>query len=230
MVWGLHLDPLPPGMPPPLPGYPPLFIYLNFFLSLLFRKLLVFLGVFASAGEYAASPLAQTFVLKAGQILVALLGTWHVAVVWKIGRESFGRKTAWLAGLIVAFHPHLIFNGHIFKSDVPLALCFALLLLFALRFLRDLKDKDFAAACFIAGLTAACKFNGAVEVLLIPWLIWAVRGKMEPRRRWKLLSLAPLLGLAGFSGWGSELGCPSGAMLSDGFPVFRCSFPGIRVL
>jgi len=198
MVWGLHLDPLPPGMPPPLPGYPPLFIYLNFFLSLLFRKLLVFLGVFASAGEYAASPLAQTFVLKAGQILVALLGTWHVAVVWKIGRESFGRKTAWLAGLIVAFHPHLIFNGHIFKSDVPLALCFALLLLFALRFLRDLKDKDFAAACFIAGLTAACKFNGAVEVLLIPWLIWAVRGKMEPRRRWKLLSLAPLLGLAGF--------------------------------
>ncbi len=198
MIWGLHLDPLPPGMPQPLPGYPPLFIYLNFFLSLLYRELLIFLGVFASAGEYFSSPLAQSFVLKAGQVLVALLGTWHVAVVWKIGRESFGRMTAWLAAMIVAFHPHLIFNGHIFKSDVPLALGFALLLLFALRFLRDLKDKDFVAACFIAGLTTACKFNGAVEVLLIPWIIWGARGKLTPRRRWRLLLLSPFIGLAGF--------------------------------
>jgi hypothetical protein len=137
MVWGLHLDPLPPGMPLPFPGYPPLFMYLNYFLSLLYRELLVFLGVFASAGEYLASPLAQSFVFKFGQILVALLGTLHIAVVWKIGREFFDRRVAWLAVLIVAFHPHLILNGHIFKADVPLAVFFALLLLYALRFIKN---------------------------------------------------------------------------------------------
>lgn len=198
MVWGLHLNPFPPGMPPPLPGYPPLFIYLNFFLSLLYKELLVFLGVFASAGEYLASPLAQAFTYKTGQILVAFLGTFHVAVVWKIGLEFFDRRVAWLAGLLVAFHPHLIFNSHIFKSDVPLALFFALLLLYALRFLRNLGTKDFLAVCFVAGLTTACKFNGAVEVLLIPFILWAARRKLAPRRWWRLLLLSPLFGLFGF--------------------------------
>ena len=198
MVWGLHLNPFPPGMPPPLPGYPPLFMYLNFFLSLLYENLLVFLGVFASAGEFLASPLAQTFTYKAGQLLVAFLGTWHIAIVWKIGREFFDRRVAWLAALIVAFHPHLIFNGHIFKSDLPLALFFALLLLYALRFLRNLETKDFLAVCFITGLTTACKFNGAVEVLLIPIILWAVRKKLAPKRCWQLLFVSPLFGLFGF--------------------------------
>jgi hypothetical protein len=198
MVWGLHLDPLPPGMPLPFPGYPPLFMYLNYFLSLLYRELLVFLGVFASAGEYLASPLAQSFVFKFGQILVALLGTLHIAVVWKIGREFFDRRVAWLAVLIVAFHPHLILNGHIFKADVPLAVFFALLLLYALRFIKNLKTKDFLAACFIAGLTIACKYNGAVEVLLIPVILLVVRRELAPKRFWQLLLLSPLFGLCGF--------------------------------
>jgi 4-amino-4-deoxy-L-arabinose transferase-like glycosyltransferase len=198
MVWGLHLNPFPPGMPPPFPGYPPLFMYLNFFLSLLYREFLVFLGVFASAGEYLASPLAQSFIYKAGQLLVAVMGTLHVAVIWKIGREFFDRRVAWLAALIVAFHPHLILNSHIFKSDMPLALFFALLLLYALRFIRNLGTKDFLAACFIAGLTTACKFNGAIEVLLIPIVLLAVRKKLAPKRCWRLLLLSPLFGVLGF--------------------------------
>lgn len=198
MVWGLHLDPLPAGMLPPLTGYPPLFIYLNFFLALVFREILVFLGAFASAGEFLASPSGQMFTLKAGQILVAILGTWHIAVVWKIGREFFDRRIALLAALLIAFHPHLVLNGHIFKSDVPLALCFSLLLLFSLRFLRTLETKDFLTASFMAGLTTACKFNGAVEVLLIPYLLWAVRQKLASARWRRLLLLSPLFGLLGF--------------------------------
>ena len=198
MVWGLHLNPLPAGMPLPLPGYPPLFIYLNFLLSLLYREFLIFLGVFSSSAEFLASPAARNLTLKAGQILVAIIGTWHVAVVWMIGREAFDRRVAWLAGLLVAFHPHLIFNGHIFKSDVPLAFFFALLLLYALRFIGNLKTKDFLAVCFVAGLTTACKFNGAVEVLLIPFILWAVRKKLAHGRWWRLLLLSPLFGLFGF--------------------------------
>ncbi|MCX6555847.1 MAG: glycosyltransferase family 39 protein [Candidatus Aminicenantes bacterium] len=165
---------------------------------MLYRELLVFLGVFASAGDFLASPYAQSFVFKTGQILVALLGTLHIAVVWKIGQEFFDQRVAWLAALIVAFHPHLILNGHIFKSDVPLALFFALLLFYALRFVRNLETKDFLAACFIAGLTTACKYNGAVEVLLIPVILWAVRRKLAPKRCWRLLLLSPLFGLFGF--------------------------------
>lgn len=198
MVWGLHLDPLPAGLAPPLTGYPPLFIYLNFFLSLVLREILVFLGVFASAGAFLASPSGQMLTYKAGQILVAILGTWHIAVVWKIGREFFDRRVAWLAALLIVFHPHLVLNGHIFKSDVPLALCFSLLLLFSLRFLRTLKTRDFLLASFVAGLTTACKYNGAVEALLIPYLLWAVRPKLASVHWRRLLLLSPLLGLLGF--------------------------------
>jgi hypothetical protein len=198
MVWGLHLNPLPPGMPPPLPGYPPFFIYLNFLLSLLYREVLLFLGVFSSSGEFLASSSARLLTLKAGQILVAILGTLHVAVVWKIGREFFDQRVAWLAALLIAFHPHLVLNGHIFKSDVPMALLFSLLLLFSLRFLRTLRTEEFLAASFLAGLTAACKYNGAIEALLLPFLIWMSRKELA-RGRWrKLLFLSPFFGLLGF--------------------------------
>ena len=198
MVWGLHLDPLPPGMPLPLPGYPPLFIYLNYFLSLLYREVLLFLGVFSSAGEFLASSLARNFTLKAGQLLVAGLGTLQVAVIWKIGKEFFDRRVAWLAALLIAFHPHLVLNSHIFKSDVPLALLFSLLLLYSLRFLKTLGNKEFFIASFLVGLTAACKYNGAVEVLVLPFLLWLSRRDLEPGRWRKLMLISPVFGLLGF--------------------------------
>ena len=198
MVWGLHLDPLPPGMPLPLPGYPPLFIYLNFLLSLLYREILVFLGVFSSAAEFLASPAARNFTLKAGQFLVALMGTFHVAVIWKIGKDFFDRRVAWLAAVLVAFHPHLVLNGHIFKSDVPLALLFSLILLFSLRFLKTLGNKEFFITSFLAGMAVACKYNGAVEVLILPFILWISRKDLLPGRWRKLLLLSPVFGLLGF--------------------------------
>ena len=70
----------------PLPGYPPLFIYLNFLLSLVYREVFLFLGVFSTSAEFLASPAARNLTLKAGQFLVAVLGTVQVAVIWKIGR------------------------------------------------------------------------------------------------------------------------------------------------
>jgi hypothetical protein len=198
MVWGLHSNPLPHGMPLPLPGYPPLFIYFNFLLSLLYREVLLFLGVFSSSAEFLASSAARDFTLKAGQVLVAVLGTLHVAVIWKIGREFFNRQVAWLAALLIAFHPHLVLNGHIFKSDVPLALLFSLLLLFSLRFHKTLGSGDFYWAAFLTGMTAACKYNGAVEVFLLPFLLWLNRKEL-PAKKWrKLLLLSPLFGLLGF--------------------------------
>ena len=198
MVWGLHLDPLPPGMPLPLPGYPPLFIYLNFFLSLLYREVLIFLGVFSSAAEFLASPVARNFTLKVGQLLVAFLGTVHVAVIWKIGREFFDRRVAWLAAILIAFHPHLVLNGHIFKSDVSLALFFSLLLLFSLRFLKTLGNKEFFIASFLAGMAVACKYNGAVEALILPFLLWISRKDLLPGRWRQLLLFSPAFGLLGF--------------------------------
>ena len=198
MVWGLHLDPLPPGMPMPLPGYPPFFIYFNFLLSLAYREILLFLGVFSTGAEFLASPAARSLTLKAGQIVVALMGAFHVAVIWQIGREFFDRRVAWLAALLIAFHPHLILNGHIFKSDVPLALLFSLLLLFSLRFLRTLGSKEFYIASFLAGMATACKYNGAVEVLVLPLLLWLSRKALAPGRWRKLLLLSPVFGLLGF--------------------------------
>lgn len=198
MVWGLHLDPLPAGMPLPLPGYPPFFIYLNYLLSLLYREALIFLGVFSSAAEFFASPVARNFTLKAGQFLVAVMGTCHVAVIWTIGKEFFDRRVAWLAALLLAFHPHLVLNGHIFKSDVPLALLFSLLLLFSLRFLKTLSHKEFFAASFLAGMATACKYNGAVEALILPFLLWVCRKDLAQGRWRRLLLLSPLFGLLGF--------------------------------
>lgn len=198
MVWGLHLDPLPPGMPPPLPGYPPLFIYLNYLLSLLYREAGLFLGLFPSRTAFFFSPLAKTFTLKAGEVLVALLGTLQVAVVWKSGKEFFNREVAWFAAILMALHPHLVLNGHIFKSDVLLALLFSLLLYFSLSFLETLQTKAFLIACILSGITVACKYNGAVEALLIPLLLLMARRRLPSGQALRLLFLAPLFGLLGF--------------------------------
>ena len=47
-------------------------------------------------------------------------------------------------------------------------------------------------------MAAACKYNGAVEALILPFLLWISRKDLLPGRWRKLLVLSPVFGLLGF--------------------------------
>ncbi len=197
MVWGLHSNPLPPKMPPPLPGYPPLFIYLNFLLSVIYGKIAVFLGFFSSYAEFLNSESARFFALKAGQIIVTLLSLLQLIFIWKTGKEFFSEKIAWLATLIIAFHPHFILNSRIFKSDMLLALLFTIISYLLLKFLTYDKPAFFYRAAFLAGAAVAAKYNGISAIFLIP-LVLIIAKKKNPLLSFKMLIPAGLSALAGF--------------------------------
>jgi len=175
MAWQLRQNPVPAGMPI-LPGYPPMFPYLNFLLTFFYQHLLLFFGIIDQPSQFLFSEWGWSFTMIAGRALVALLGALQVWVVWRIGHRFFSPAAGLGAAFLIAVNPNLVFNSHIFKSDIPLAFFLTVSLYFLLAFLENplvLRNLFFFA--FFLGLATAAKFNGAVEVCLIIPLFWMIR-------------------------------------------------------
>ena len=166
MTWSLHNDPLPIGMPP-LPGYPPFFMYLNFLLSLIYQKLLLFLGFIHFDSEFLLSDFGRLFTMKAGRLISAFFGTSLVYMTYRIGKDYYRESVGFLAALLVAANPFMILNSHIFKSDIPLSLLLAIGLFLLLKFLRTFEIRFIFWASFFEGLAMAAKYNGVIQVLAI---------------------------------------------------------------
>jgi len=163
-TWGLHKDPFP------VHYYPPLFLYINFVLSLLLKKLTLFLGVVDFNTVFQDSGFGFIFTLKTGRLLSAVFGTFNIYMVYRIGREFYNRYAGLCAALLLAvFWPHVI-DSHNFKSDVLLTLLITLVVYFTLKFTRHPKSKYIILASFFLGLSIASKFNGAFFgfILLLP--------------------------------------------------------------
>ena len=198
MTWSLNNDPLPVGMPP-LPGYPPFFMYLNFLLSLIYRKLLLFLGFIHFDSEFLLSGFGRLFTMKAGRIIAAFFGTSLVYMTYRIGRDFYNESVGFLAALLVAVNPFMILNSHIFKSDILLSLLLAIVLFLLLKFLRSFEIRFLFWAGFFEGLAVAAKYNGAIQVLAIGVALglgW--KGMPGPARKKAFLSVAAG-GLLGFA-------------------------------
>ena len=198
MTWSLHQDPLPVGMPP-LPGYPPFFMYLNFFLSLVYQKLLLFLGFIHFDSEFLLTGFGRQFTMKAGRLLIAVFGTSLVYVTYRIGRDFYRESVGFLAALLVAVNPFLILNSHIFKSDIPLALFLVIVLFLLLKFLQTRGIRFLFWASLFEGLAVAAKYNGAIQVLVIGVALglgW--KGMSIPARKKALFSIVAG-GLLGFA-------------------------------
>lgn len=191
MSWSLHADPLPVGMPL-IPAYPPFFPYLNFIVSFLYFWFLGFSGFVQFSYLFLHSPFGHQFTLQAGRLLIALMGALQVWITWRIGRKFISARAGFLAAALIAVNPFLVFNSHIFKSDIPLALLLTIFLYFLLAFAEKPRRLRLLFWCtFFFGLSISAKFNSAVEIFLFIPLAFLIRKEWKGMwRRWIPIALA----------------------------------------
>ena len=160
-----------------------------------------------AAGDSVLSPAALVVdpspLYVAGRILSASCGVISVYLVFRLGRETYGRAAGLLAALLLAVEPLHVRYSHVAVTDVPaVTLGLAALVLFA-RAARVGSTRLIAWGALAAGLATSTKYNLALLVVAaVPALWFALR---DPARRRSpngyLGSLAVLVGgpmLGGF--------------------------------
>jgi 4-amino-4-deoxy-L-arabinose transferase-like glycosyltransferase len=197
MTLHLYDNPFSNGSYPGYPGYPPLFFYFNFLISFVCQKILLFFGITNFPSQFVYSGLGFDFILKTGRIVSALAGMALVAMVWRMGREFFGRAAAWGAALLMAVNSFLVFDSHIFKPDSLTALLLCASLYFVLKHDREAQWRWLFLSSLLFGLAVAAKYNAAVELFfLLPAFLITCRRNQQPL--WKPLLLAPTAMALGF--------------------------------
>ncbi|MEN8155105.1 MAG: glycosyltransferase family 39 protein [Acidobacteriota bacterium] len=160
-AWELHKDPFP------LVQYPPLFLYFNFYLSILYKGFFVLTGLVYSSSEFINSGTGYNFMIEAGRIVTALMGTIMLLMVYRIGKEFYNIKVAFFSVVIIAFNNLFLLHSHIFKSDILLSLLITVFIYYLFRFLSDPGKKWLFFASFFFGLSFAAKYNIFVVPLLL---------------------------------------------------------------
>jgi len=181
MVLKLYDDPFPSGDYIVYPGYPPLWIYLHFFLSLIYQQILLFLGIIRFPSEFLLSGFGRDFLLQSGRLISALAGTILIWLVYRMGSRWFNRTTGVFAALLLAVNGFLIYDAHIFKPDTLLVMMLSASLLCALEYYRrdDLKKLTWASVWF--GLAVAAKYNAAVVGVFLALIVFLTCRKQGGR-------------------------------------------------
>ena len=165
--------------PFPIHYYPPFFLYLNYVFSLIYKEILLFLGVIHFDASFVNSDFGYIFTLKAGRILGALCGTFQVYMVYLIGKRFYNTHVGLSSALLLAVCQPLVIEAHTFKSDVLLALLLTLLLFFVLKFTQNPEPKYILYASFILGLSTATKYNGVFMVLLLVFAFVIIKRQLN---------------------------------------------------
>lgn len=197
MANSLFREPFPTAWPE-LPGYPPFFNYLLFFISLGLRPLLSHLGVFPFFSDLVHTDAGATVMLLAGRLLVALCGTAIVYFAYRIGKTYFNEKTGWLAGLLMAVNTYHVYNSHVVKADIPQALLMLVMLFFCLRLAESGNLKFLFWGAFFLGLAVATKYYGVVELPVLVLALFLSRPAWNLRFCGSAFWRLALGGLAGF--------------------------------
>jgi 4-amino-4-deoxy-L-arabinose transferase-like glycosyltransferase len=193
-TWDLFHNPFP------VIAYPPLILYFNFFLSLFLKAVFSFLGFIPFAGEFVNSGQGFLIHIKASQLLMALFGTFHVYLVFRIGREFYNRGTAFLAATLMAVNQFMILNNHSAKNDTFLSLFLTLSLYFIFKYTCQSKIRQMFWGSLFFGLAVAAKYNAALAAaFIIAALLFAARPlKSEWRRLLTTAGAAAAGALTGF--------------------------------
>ena len=118
------------------------------------------------------------------RLVPALLSLGALPTAYLLGRMIGGEKAGWLGALILVLTPTFgrwASSGYV---DLPMAFCYTLGAVFALRTWRDGRLIDAALAGMLVGLAAWTKNAGLIGVpLLAAWLAWCwVRGRIGWRQ------------------------------------------------
>ncbi|MDP8235290.1 MAG: glycosyltransferase family 39 protein [Candidatus Erginobacter occultus] len=150
-------------------NYPALSMYLLFALYILYFIAGQLTGLFASATDFQLLFFSDpsSFYLI-GRIANALVGTATVALLYKLGKETFrDRKIGILAGAFLATLPYYVFLSHFIVTDILQTLFILAAYIFIIRILRTGKLKNYIWAGVLAGLGTATKYSPGVLILPI---------------------------------------------------------------
>lgn len=162
-----------PGDPFPIHFYPPFFQYINYWLSLIYGPILSFLGVISFSGELWVSETGRTIVMAVGRLLSTLFGMLQVFWIYRIGKRFFTTTVGLLAALLAAVNPLLILDSHILKVDLLLAFLFTVQLYLILSYWEEKTTKKLCLLGLVTGLAIAAKFQAAVEIPALIFLVVA---------------------------------------------------------
>lgn len=171
-IWGFHSNPFPVNQ------YPPLFLYLHFLLSLLYKSVFLLLGIVKTGYEFLYTGLGYKFMIEAGRYVSAMFGMLMLYYIYRSGKESYNLNVAFVSTILIAFNGVFILHSHIFKSDILVSFLVSVSLFFLLRYLDKSRKDWLFFASFFFGLSFAAKYNIAVFFIIILYAIFIKRREL----------------------------------------------------
>ncbi len=187
-IWGFNENPFPVNQ------YPPLFLYLHFLLSLLYKSVFLLLGIIKTGYEFLYTGLGYNFMIEAGRYISAIFGMLTVYTIYKSGKKFFSLSIAFVSLLLIAFNEVFILHSHIFKSDILVTLLISVSLYFLLDFVDKPEKRSLFSASFFFGLAFAAKYNIAVFFVVIIYAIFIRKKILGFFRSFSILFLGGFFG------------------------------------
>ncbi len=185
--------------------YPPLFIYLHYILSLIYKAVLSLLGIIDATSGFLSSDFGFRFTLEAGRVVSALFGTLTVYFAYKMGKEFYDKCTGFATALLMCCNYVLILYSHIFKSDILVTLLMTITLYFMLKYLHTPKPVYIFFLSLFFGLAVAAKTNAfPVILVIIPVVLFTAKegSRKLIRKEFLLLPAGAVTGFfAGAPNW-----------------------------
>lgn len=183
--------------------WPTLFMYAVTLSLVPYFKFGWWMGWFRGEGhfiEYAG--FATGLVIIHARILSAAAGVFSVWLVYRIALRIFDRATALVAALFLALAYLHARDSHFGVPDVTLVMFVLLAFLCTLRFAASGRTRDLLFAAAAAGFATSTKYNGALSILPLIWVVIGPTAQGQWRNtialRLRQLTIAGLVMIAAF--------------------------------
>lgn len=146
--------------------YPALYMYILFLVNGLYFGVAYLIGVYHSAGEFAATLFMDpTNVYLVSRITTAVFGTACVYVTYRIGDKFFDRRVGLLASLFLSVSVLHVGYSHVAVTDVPQTFFIALGVFLLYNVATRGTTRDYILCGVATGLGGATKYLGSLAIL-----------------------------------------------------------------
>jgi len=186
--WEMYENPFPVLL------YPPLFVYLHFMLSIIYKFFFVLLGVSGSSAEFIYSGEGFRFMMEAGRFINVLAGSAILYTIYRTGKRFWNEQTGIMAVSLIAFNPVFILHSHIYKSDIILLLLIVLSLFFTLKFVETSMNRYLIISSLISGIAIAAKYNIIIYPVVLVAAILICKNGGSILKRFALMAISIFFG------------------------------------
>ncbi len=158
-------------------------IYALALIDLLVVAWTVLTGVLPDAKAVAVAAYADpTILVLPGRIFIAACGVACVALIFQIGRITFGIGTGLVAAALLALNPLHIQWSQVIRTDVHASVFMLLGILFSIGIAAHGRRRDFILAGLMIGLGCATKWPAAAIIVCPIGAAW-LRARSHPSER-----------------------------------------------